>query len=575
MSICTQNDLEEKRMYTYDDYQKKKQEYGFTPDQISDADDRLARYNPDAGMALLGYKNDWLTASNDSAKAMAHAAAEDIRSRYGNYSGGGNGGSFTPTGTAKYEDPWEVAVQSTIKNMQNRKFQWSPETDPSAKYYTDMYRREGERAMKDVLGAVASTTGGIPSSYATAAAAQQRNYYAQALTDKYPELYKQAFDRFMQEYDNEYKMLDAYATLSEHGYGRWSDTQERNRNARLDAAAAQQQAFENDLALEELAIQNEELRIMADEFNLSVQKFDHEKQMAIKDDAYRWAALIQEGKIAEAEQEYRNSALALEEKGLAWDYAVNMAKISEDRRQFDANTQYNYDVLAEERRQSDANREHQAMLALIEEELARDQLAADISDRELEEAVIAAGYGDFTKLEDRGIETNLYREAFEKAMQEQLGDAGENVLEETGDITENDVIDAYVQGMRRPVTVNGFDLNQSTIDSLAAKAPEYKARADADKAIEDAKPENRYKADVKRYNELLKQTSSNTAVDDALEQEELRKRINAYQNYEKNVKRYNALEKKRKSNAAMTLSEVQELGLLEREIAIYNENYGG
>lgn len=172
-------------MYTYDDYLKKKQEYGFADGEISDADDRLAQYNPDAGMALLGYKNDWLTASNDSAKAMAHAAAEDIRSRYGNYSGGGNGGSFTPTGTAQYEDPWETAVQSTIKNMQKRKFEWSPETDPSAKYYTDMYRREGERAMKDTLGTVAATTGGIPSSYATAAAAQQRNYYAQALTDKY------------------------------------------------------------------------------------------------------------------------------------------------------------------------------------------------------------------------------------------------------------------------------------------------------------------------------------------------------------------------------------------------------
>lgn len=427
-------------MYTYDDYLKKKQEYGFAPDQISDADDRLAQYNPDAGMALLGYKNDWLTASNDSAKAMAHAAAEDIRSRYGNYSGGGNGGSFTPTGTAQYEDPWEGAVQSTIKNMQNRKFEWSPETDPSAKYYTDMYRREGERAMKDTLGTVAATTGGIPSSYATAAAAQQRNYYAQALTDKYPELYQQAFERFMREYDNEYKMLDAYATLSEQGYGRWSDTQERNRNARLDAAAAQQQAFENDLALEELAIQNEELRIMADEFNLSVQKFDHEKQMAIKDDAYRWAALIQEGKIAEAEQEYRNSALALEEKGLAWDYAVNMAKISEDRRQFDVNTQYNYDVLAEERRQSDANREHQAMLALIEEELARDQLAADKDQayNDILRAIISSGsdMSELAELEALGFDTAALRENVIQEIMKQMGTGetagavSESVLEE-------------------------------------------------------------------------------------------------------------------------------------------------
>lgn len=399
---------------TFEDWQKKVDEYGFTVDQISEADRNLAMRNPEIGIKMLDNKNVWLTSTNDSAKAWAHALNEDYRNLYGDYSGGEDGGSFTPTGTAQYEGPWETAVQSTIKNVQNRKFEWSPETDPSAKYYTDMYRREGERAMKDTLGTVAATTGGIPSSYATAAAAQQRNYYAQALTDKYPELYQQAFDRFMQEYDNEYKMLDAYMRLGDTDYTRWSDQQERNRNARLDAAAAQQQAFENDLALEELAIQNEELRIMADEFNLSVQKFDHEKQMAIKDDAYRWAALIQEGKIAEAEQEYRNSALALEEKGLAWDYAVNMAKISEDRRQFDVNTQYNYDALAEERRQSDANREQQMIIALIEEELARDQLAADKDQayNDILRAIISSGgnMSALAELEALDFDTEQLRE---------------------------------------------------------------------------------------------------------------------------------------------------------------------
>ena len=186
-----------KPMYTYDDFERMVQEYGFTPDQISDADRQLARNNADAGVALLGYKNDWLNADNDSAKAMAHAAAEDIRTRYGNYTGGANGGSFTPTGTAEYEDPWETAVQAQIRSLENRKFSWSPETDPTLKYYEDAYRREGERAMKDTLGAVAATTGGIPSSYATAAAAQQRNYYAQQLTDKYPELYQQAYENFL------------------------------------------------------------------------------------------------------------------------------------------------------------------------------------------------------------------------------------------------------------------------------------------------------------------------------------------------------------------------------------------
>lgn len=401
--MCIQNDREEKRMYTYDDYQKKKQEYGFTPDQISDADDRLAQYNPDAGMALLGYKNDWLTASNDSAKAMAHAAAEDIRSRYGNYSGGGNGGSFTPTGTAQYEDPWETAVQSTIKNMQNRKFEWSPETDPSAKYYTDMYRREGERAMKDTLGTVAATTGGIPSSYATAAAAQQRNYYAQALTDKYPELYQQAFDRFMQEYDNEYKMLDAYMRLGDTDYTRWSDQQERNRNARLDAAAAQQQAFENQVTTEELAIQQEQAQIMKQEMDLELKRFDYEQRRDAEEMAWRWADLIQQGNIEQAKLEYQNSALELEAKDIAMKYAYQYAELD-----------YQKDVLAEESRQSDLDREQQMIIALIEEELARDQLAADKDQayNDILRAIISSGgnMSALAELEALDFDTEQLRE---------------------------------------------------------------------------------------------------------------------------------------------------------------------
>ncbi len=386
-------------MYTFDDYLKRKDEYGFTADQISDADDRLAQMNPDAGMALLGYKNDWLTATNDSAKAMAHAGAEDIRSRYGSYTGGGNGGSFVPTGTAQYEDPWETAVNAQIRNLENRNFEWSPQTDPTLKYYEDAYRREGERAMKDTLGAVAATTGGIPSSYATAAAAQQRNYYAQQLTDMYPQLYQQAFDRFMQEYDRDYQMLGVYNAQSEQDYGRWFDQQERDRQARQDLAAAEQQAFEN--------------QYLMNEHELNLRKFDHEVQMAIKDDAYRWASLLQEGKIAEAEEEYRRSALALEEKQTAWDYAVSMAEIG-----------YKQDVLTEERRQFDLDREQQETIALIEEQLRRDQMAEDHANAEWDRALAAAQMGDVSKLAALGVDTTTYQ----KLIDEELGITDDEVV---------------------------------------------------------------------------------------------------------------------------------------------------
>lgn len=419
-------------MYTYDDYTKKKQEYGFTPDQISDADDRLAQMNPDAGVALLGYKNDWLTAGNESAKAMAHAAAEDIRSRYGNYMGGGDGGSFTPTGTAEYQDPWEDAINTTVKNLQNRKFTWSPETDPNAKYYTDMYLREGDRAMRDTLGTVAATTGGIPSSYAAAAAAQQRNYYAQQLTDKYPELYQQAFERFMREYDNEYNMLSAYSDLSDMGYGRWGDTQDRNRQARQDAAAAQQTAFENALAEDELALQQGQL-------DLDIRRFDQDTQMAIKDDAYRWAALIQEGRIAEAEQEYKNSALSLEARDIAMQNAYRMAALAEEGRQFDADNAYKYTALQTERDIAEADRAAEAYLTreqlAVEEALERDKMDANAD--EVYNNILRTIIGSNTKmsevaaLEALGEDSSALREAIVQAMMASAQNAAASQQEQT------------------------------------------------------------------------------------------------------------------------------------------------
>ena len=400
-------------MYTYKDFEDKVKEYGFTDGQISDADYRLAQYNPDAGVALLGYKNDWLTATNDSAKAMAHAAAEDIRTRYGNYSGGGDGGSFTPTGTEEYDDPWETAIQSTIRSLNNRKFEWSPETDPTVKYYEDAYRREGERAMKDTLGAVAATTGGIPSSYATAAAAQQRNYYAQQMTDKYPELYQQAFERFMKEYDNEYDMLSAYADLSEQGYGRWSDTQERNRNARLDTAAAVQQAFNNQVTLDELAQGNRELDITEnqygaqnaiawEELGLAREELDLAREDMLKgyDLAYAelnqndrhfidemlynykvfeagneqfWAELAQNKEISDANLKLAYDQLSQSGKEFLQNLAFNYAELAQEDQHYQSTMDYNRDALAQE------DQHHQDNIRLTEAEI---QLQYDKMDQD-------------------------------------------------------------------------------------------------------------------------------------------------------------------------------------------------
>ena len=476
-------------MYTYKDFEDKAKEYGFTPDQISEADYRLAQQNADAGVALLGYKYDWLTATNDSAKAMAHAAAEDIRSRYGNYSGGGDGGKFTPTGTAQYEDPWEQTIQSTVRNLQNKKFEWSPETDPNVKYYEDAYRREGERAMKDTLGAVAATTGGIPSSYATAAAAQQRNYYAQQMADKYPELYKQAFDRFMQEYDREYNMLSAYGDLSELGYGRWSDKQERDRNARLDMADAAQRAFENDILQRETdsnikyredqtSLAWAELGMQEDQFT---QEMDYkyaalaqDDQQFVKDLLYKydvmseegkqfWAKLAEDGRIADAELRYKYDALSEEAKQfvqeMAYNYAVldqeerhhrdnvklsqqeislQYSKLSEEKRQHIENLAFDYYSLAQQADQWNAEQK----LAAEQLGLEKAKLNRNASLDQIERAYAAAEFGDFSHLKKLGVNTDSYEALWNAQVEEKLNAGAEDAELPTEDDIPEDVVDA-------------------------------------------------------------------------------------------------------------------------------------
>ena len=483
-----------KPMYTYDDFERKVQEYGFTPDQISDADRQLARNNADAGVALLGYKNDWLNADNDSAKAMAHAAAEDIRARYGNYTGGANGGSFTPTGTAEYEDPWETAVQAQIRSLENRKFSWSPETDPTLKYYEDAYRREGERAMKDTLGAVAATTGGIPSSYATAAAAQQRNYYAQQLTDKYPELYQQAYENFLAEYDRDYQMLDAYSKMSDTEYGRWFDQQERDRQARQDSAAAVQQAFENQYMLDELGLKERaqehtesidwaQIGLQTDEltktFDLEYAKLDQNDRQHMDRLIYDykvfdasneqfWAELAQDKEISDANIKLAYDQLSEEAQQFLKTHALAVQKHEDDVRLTEEelaikrdNIKLAYAEMAENQRQhieemayayaelvQDANQFAQNY-KLTDKELGikQDQLKQNESLENIELAFAAAKMGDFSLLRDLGLNVDAYEALWNMEIEEQM---------KPTEVTEEDVVNDMAGSNYTPA---GIDYN--------------------------------------------------------------------------------------------------------------------
>lgn len=271
--------------YTYDDFEKAARDAGLY-DQFSAYDLDLAKNNADAGMSLLSYKQDYANALTDADRASANRGAEATRAAYGGYTGGTDGSKYYLNDTATATNPntpllWTDQINFTggiapernkeyenlyrdyLNQIINRdKFSYDAENDPNYLQYKNQYTREGNRAMQDTLGQISARTGGLASSYAGTAAAQANNYYMQQLADKIPELYQQAYNRYLKDFEMQMDTLgaigngrdynaDAYRTdynvwdtNRKFGYGQISDaiqTQMAQDEAAWQKARAEQQ----------------------------------------------------------------------------------------------------------------------------------------------------------------------------------------------------------------------------------------------------------------------------------------------------------------------------------------------
>ena len=276
--------------YTYDDFQKAMQSSGLAG-QFSDADLKLAQQNPDAGMSILKYKQDYASATTDEARALANMGAEGIRSSYGGYTGGGNGGQYYLTGLSpkdyqspeaptysnnyadtiqglldkqlgygsftfgqekpEYSNRYDQTIQDLLDQIVNRgEFSYDPETDQLYSQYRKQYAREGQRATQDAMGAAAAASGGVPSSYAATAAGQAGDYYASQMTDKIPELYQLAYNKYMNDYNMKLSDLSAVSGQEQSDYAKYLDRLNQyntDRNFEYNAWSDQYNRINNDL----------------------------------------------------------------------------------------------------------------------------------------------------------------------------------------------------------------------------------------------------------------------------------------------------------------------------------------
>ncbi|MCI8387086.1 MAG: hypothetical protein HFE63_01295 [Clostridiales bacterium] len=245
--------------FTFDDVKRKISENGL---YMSDADLQLAERNPDAGMSLVNYKLDYNGATTDEARALINRGAEQVRSNYGGYTGGEEGSGYyltSPSPSSFYDKPaptydnkWQDKINSGYDKLTNygsfnydkpaptyndtyagkrneliesltnpKEFSWDKDTDPAYQAYAKQYAREGKRAVDDTMAAASAQSGGIPSSYAVTAASQAGNYYSSQMADKIPELYENAYNRYLAEFQKQKEALSAVQGESQNEYDRY------------------------------------------------------------------------------------------------------------------------------------------------------------------------------------------------------------------------------------------------------------------------------------------------------------------------------------------------------------------
>lgn len=331
--------------FTYDQFQKAAQDSGLMG-EFSAADLSLAQRNPDAGMSLLKYKQDYHAATTDEARALANLGAEGIRSSYGNYTGGDNGGSFyldplspssfdggkAPTYNNQYAgdiaDLWEQqknygsydygedapvynnryddTIQDLIQGILNREdFSYDPATDPLYQNYRKQYTREGQRATADTLGQAAAASGGIPSSYATTAAAQAGNYYAAQMTDKIPELYQLAYNQYLNDYNMQLSDLGVVQGAEQSDYDKYlNELQQYNTD----------RAFDYNAWLDEYNMTKDQLQTAQGLEQLDYTKYLNELQQFNTDREFNYGQLLDEidSQTLERQEAVDNALLAAE-----------------------------------------------------------------------------------------------------------------------------------------------------------------------------------------------------------------------------------------------------------------------
>lgn len=145
----------------------------------------------------------------------------------------------------KYKDMYDEQLE---KLTDREEFSYNPENDPVFKSYRQQYNREGARATEDTMGIYSALTGGLANSGAVTAAAQAGQYWSDKLMDVIPELERGAYERYVQEIENDRKALNDIMSVDKYLFDREYGVNEDIKN---DILAAQENAQKRDDSIRE------------------------------------------------------------------------------------------------------------------------------------------------------------------------------------------------------------------------------------------------------------------------------------------------------------------------------------
>lgn len=124
----------------------------------------------------------------------------------------------------QYTSQWQQQLDDIMGKIQNReKFTYDVNGDALYNQYKNQYVRNGKLAMQDTMGQAAALTGGYGNSYAQQVGQQTYQGYLTGLTDKIPELYQMALNKYQMDGDALQKQYAILGDREQQDYGRYQD----------------------------------------------------------------------------------------------------------------------------------------------------------------------------------------------------------------------------------------------------------------------------------------------------------------------------------------------------------------